>query len=104
MTTAEITQRIRTLLDEHHILPATSPYDDSGSLVSVWPETPWIDGLNGECLIAIYADRVQKWQRDAPFNYSRGRPVGRAIAYNTTTQLLIAIEQLRATPKALCWS
>ena len=82
MTLDEITQRIRDLLAAHHILPATSSYDDSGSLVSVWPEHPWIDGLNGECLIAIYADRVQKWQRNAPFNYSRGHPVGRAIGYN----------------------
>lgn len=104
MNRAEIVTQIKAALTEAGITPTSSDYDDSGSLVTVDPTDNWIDGLNGSCFVCIYEDRVLKWQRNTPYNYTRGYVVGAPIAYATVEEMTTAVRRLQRAPKAACWN
>lgn len=97
----QIAARIRDALKQHGIHDCQCRYDDSGSLVSVHAEYRW--GGDGECLVCIWADRVQKWQRNTPYNYTRGFAVGDAVYYATVEQMIAAVRTMMARPVAACW-
>ena len=104
MTKSEIAVAILAALNTAGITPARTQYDDSGSLVSVYPEIPFPGRCDGdEQLVAIYADQVRGWVRRPPFNYSRGSAHGAPIPYSTVDEMIAAVKKLRGV-KAACWT
>ena len=104
MTNQEISNKIREMLVKNGIKPANSPYDDSGCLVSVYPEQRWVGCPEyAECLVCIFLDRVQKFQRATPFNFTTGQLIGKPEYYDTATQMVNAVKLFLQTPKASCW-
>jgi len=101
MNIDEIKTRIRDILTPE-FPEAKTDYDDSGALLTVYPEHSWA-GSKAICLVAIYADRVQRWQRSTPTNYSRGFPVDGPLFYHTPEELVAAVRRAVVTPKAHCW-
>lgn len=100
MNIQDIAAAIRVALQSNGIQPANSDYDDSQSLVSVYPESKWADA---ECLICIYADRVQKWQRNMPFNYTTGFAVGPSQSYTNVDQMISIARSMITTPRSHAW-
>jgi hypothetical protein len=101
MNTQEIRLAIRAKLAEAGIEEYNDHYDDSNSLVSVLADRRWVGG--SECLIGIREGYVQKWQRDTPYNYTRGFPVGGKVLYNTPDEMIAAVKSLKEAEVASCW-
>lgn len=102
MTTAEITAAIKAALEKAGInTPGDTHGDDSTALVVVRPERNWSN--DGACFVGIWEDRVQRYQRDVPYNSTHGRAVGAPIFYNTPDEMVAAVKNLQGAPTASCW-
>lgn len=103
MNKEEIRKRIIEALDKAGIKVARDNYNDSGCLADVYPENRW-PGCGGTSLVVVYADRVQKYQRDTPYNYTKGYFMSAPVYYNTEEEMIAAVRKFVETPKASCWS
>jgi hypothetical protein len=103
MTKEQIKKRIIEVLENAGIKVARDNFNDSGCLADVYPESRW-PGYGGTSLVVVYADRVQKYQRDTPYNYTKGYFVSEPVYYNTEEEMVAAVRKFVETPKASCWS
>jgi hypothetical protein len=102
MTTSEITEAIKAKLAEAGIHnPGNIHGDDSTALVTVYPEREWT--TNGVCFIGIWESYVQKYQRNYPFNFTKGGALGEQIPYNTPDEMIEAVKKLQSAERASCW-
>lgn len=100
MTTQEIRSAIETKLAEAGIPLGTVNYNDSTCLVAVEVQRAWADA---ECFVGVWESYVQRWQRDTPYNFTRGFAVGPRIHYSTPEEMVSAVRQLTGVEKAPCW-
>jgi len=105
MNISEIRESIVAALAVEGIVPSRSQYDDTSCLVSVYPDSRWPGATEyAECLICIFADRVQKFERAVPFNYTTGRLIGSPVFYTTILGMVSEVSKLKETKVAPCWS
>ena len=104
MNTQEIRLAIRAKLAEAGIAEYNDwcYANDSDSLVTVEADRRW-SGEYSLCLIGIREGYVQKWQRDTPYSFTRGFPVGEKVPYNTPEEMVAAVKKLQEAEVASCW-
>lgn len=76
-------------------------YVDIPCLAALRPEQKWVDA---ECRVLVFSDRVQRFQRSYPLNFTTGQLVGVPIAYSSVAEMLQAVRKLMDVNRAACWS